>query len=84
MPQTIISSKTKEIIIDPDQPFVIIGERINPTNIIDNPTKRILLVRPFLKLRIGNLEKRTGLISKKLIITTINNANLGSPILPYI
>ena len=32
MPQTIISSKTKEIIIDPDQPFVIIGERINPTN----------------------------------------------------
>jgi len=32
MPRTIISSKTKEIIIGPDQPFVIIGERINPTN----------------------------------------------------
>ena len=29
--ETIISSKTKTIIIGPDQPFTIIGERINPT-----------------------------------------------------
>lgn len=29
--QTIISSKTKDVIIGPDRPFVIIGERINPT-----------------------------------------------------
>jgi len=29
--QTIISSKTKTVIIGPDHPFVIIGERINPT-----------------------------------------------------
>jgi 5-methyltetrahydrofolate--homocysteine methyltransferase len=29
--ETIISSKTKSVRIDPDQPFVIIGERINPT-----------------------------------------------------
>ena len=29
--ETIISSKTKTVIIGPDQPFVIIGERINPT-----------------------------------------------------
>ena len=47
MPQTIISSKTKEIIIDPDQPFVIIGERINPTN-------RKLLAA---EMKVGNLER---------------------------
>ena len=29
--QTILSSKTKTVIIGPDQPFTIIGERINPT-----------------------------------------------------
>ena len=29
--ETIISSKTKSIIIGPDHPFTIIGERINPT-----------------------------------------------------
>jgi 5-methyltetrahydrofolate--homocysteine methyltransferase len=29
--QTIISSQTKTIIIGPDRPFTIIGERINPT-----------------------------------------------------
>jgi len=47
MPKTIISSKTKEIIIDPDQPFVIIGERINPTN-------RKLLAE---EMKAGNLER---------------------------
>ncbi len=31
MADTILSSKTKEIIIGPNRPFVIIGERINPT-----------------------------------------------------
>ncbi len=29
--QTVLSSKTKTVIIGPDQPFTIIGERINPT-----------------------------------------------------
>ena len=29
--QTILSSKTKTVIIGPEQPFTIIGERINPT-----------------------------------------------------
>lgn len=29
--QTVISSRTKTVIIGPDQPFAIIGERINPT-----------------------------------------------------
>ncbi|HNB54458.1 MAG TPA: dihydropteroate synthase [Anaerolineales bacterium] len=31
MSETILSSKTKTIIISPDRPFTIIGERINPT-----------------------------------------------------
>lgn len=31
MADTVISSKTKEVVIGPDRPFVIIGERINPT-----------------------------------------------------
>ena len=31
MPETILSSRTFEVRIGPDLPFVIIGERINPT-----------------------------------------------------
>jgi 5-methyltetrahydrofolate--homocysteine methyltransferase len=31
LPQTVISSATKEVVIGPDHPFVVIGERINPT-----------------------------------------------------
>ena len=31
MSETVISSPTKEVVIGPDRPFVIIGERINPT-----------------------------------------------------
>src|ERR1017187_951924 len=31
MTDTVVSSKTKEVIIGFDRPFVIIGERINPT-----------------------------------------------------
>jgi 5-methyltetrahydrofolate--homocysteine methyltransferase len=30
---TILKSKTKEIVIGEDKPFVIIGEKINPTGI---------------------------------------------------
>lgn len=30
--QTLISSRTRTVTIGPDQPFVVIGERINPTN----------------------------------------------------
>jgi len=29
--QTVLSSKTKTVLIGPDQPFTVIGERINPT-----------------------------------------------------
>jgi 5-methyltetrahydrofolate--homocysteine methyltransferase len=31
LPQTVISSATKEVAIGPDHPFAVIGERINPT-----------------------------------------------------
>ncbi len=31
MPRTVISSATKEVVMGPDRPFVVIGERINPT-----------------------------------------------------
>ena len=30
--ETVVSSRTKTVIIGPDRPFTIIGERINPTN----------------------------------------------------
>ncbi len=30
MPRTVISSATKEVVMGPDHPFVVIGERINP------------------------------------------------------
>jgi 5-methyltetrahydrofolate--homocysteine methyltransferase len=30
-PHTVISSATKEVVMGPDRPFVVIGERINPT-----------------------------------------------------
>ena len=47
MPKTVISSKAKEVIIGSDQPFVIIGERINPTG-------RKLLAE---EMKTGNLER---------------------------
>jgi 5-methyltetrahydrofolate--homocysteine methyltransferase len=31
LPHTVISSATKEVVIGPDRPFAVIGERINPT-----------------------------------------------------
>ncbi len=31
MPRTVLSSATKEVVMGPDCPFVVIGERINPT-----------------------------------------------------
>jgi 5-methyltetrahydrofolate--homocysteine methyltransferase len=31
LPQTVVSSASKEVVIGPDQPFAVIGERINPT-----------------------------------------------------
>ncbi len=47
MTDTVLSSKTKEVIIGPGRPFVIIGERINPTG-------RKLLAA---EMKEGNLER---------------------------
>jgi 5-methyltetrahydrofolate--homocysteine methyltransferase len=47
MPETIISSKTRTVIISPDRPFTIIGERINPTG-------RKLLAA---EMAVGNLDR---------------------------
>ena len=46
-PRTVISSKTKTVIISPDHPFVMIGERINPTG-------RKLLAR---EMKAGNYDR---------------------------
>ena len=48
--ETILSSKTKEIRIGVDHPFVVIGERINPTG-------RKLLAE---EMKAGNLERVEG------------------------
>ena len=41
MTKTLISSATKEVVIGFDQPFVIIGERINPSP-TENEVKIVL------------------------------------------
>ncbi len=50
MTETIISSKTKTVVIGPDQPFTIIGERINPTG-------RKLLAREMAAWNFARVEK---------------------------
>jgi len=71
MPQTIISSKTKEIIIGPDQPFVVIGERINPTN-------RKLLAE---EMKAGNLERvQQDAMSQVNAGAQILDVNAGVPL----
>ena len=71
MPRTIISSKTKEIIIGPDQPFVIIGERINPTN-------RKLLAE---EMKAGNLERvQQDAMSQVNAGAQILDVNAGVPL----
>ncbi len=71
MPQTIISSKTKEIIIGPEQPFVIIGERINPTN-------RKLLAE---EMKAGNLERvQQDAMSQVNAGAQILDVNAGVPL----
>ena len=65
------------------------GKRTKPlknTNVnkaIKIPNNRKLFDLPFFKLNSGNLENRTGLISKKLKIIIRNIAKRGSPIFPY-
>jgi len=71
MPQTLISSKTKEVIIGSDQPFVIIGERINPTG-------RKLLAE---EMKAGNLERvREDALSQVAAGAQMLDVNAGVPL----
>ena len=71
MPQTVISSKTKEVIIGSDQPFVIIGERINPTG-------RKLLAE---EMKAGNLERvREDALSQVAAGAQMLDVNAGVPL----
>ena len=71
MPKTVISSKTKEVIIGSDQPFVIIGERINPTG-------RKLLAE---EMKAGNLERvREDALSQVAAGAQMLDVNAGVPL----
>ena len=71
MPKTVISSKTKEVIIGSDQPFVIIGERINPTG-------RKLLAE---EMKAGNLERVRGdALSQVAAGAQMLDVNAGVPL----
>ena len=71
MPRTVISSKTKEVIIGSDQPFVIIGERINPTG-------RKLLAE---EMKAGNLERvREDALSQVAAGAQMLDVNAGVPL----
>ena len=71
MPKTLISSKTKEVIIGSDQPFVIIGERINPTG-------RKLLAE---EMKAGNLERvREDALSQVAAGAQMLDVNAGVPL----
>ena len=71
MPKTVISSKTKEVIIGSEQPFVIIGERINPTG-------RKLLAE---EMKAGNLERdREAALSQVAAGAQMLDVNAGVPL----
>ena len=71
MPKTVISSKTKEVIIGSGHPFVIIGERINPTG-------RKLLAE---EMKAGNLERvREDALSQVAAGAQMLDVNAGVPL----
>ena len=71
MPKTVISSKTKEVIIGSDQPFVIIGERINP------PGRKLLAE----EMKAGNLERvREDALSQVAAGAQMLDVNAGVPL----
>ncbi len=69
--QTVISSKTKTVIIGPDRPFTIIGERINPTG-------RKLLAR---EMAAGNFDRvRKDAIAQVAAGAHMLDVNAGIPL----
>jgi 5-methyltetrahydrofolate--homocysteine methyltransferase len=72
MADTILSSKTKEVVIGPDRPFVIIGERINPTG-------RKLLAA---EMREGNLERvKNDAVAQVAAGAHVLDVNAGIPLI---
>lgn len=70
--QTVISSKTKTVIIGPEQPFTIIGERINPTG------RKMLAV----EMAAGNYERiKEDALSQVEAGARILDVNAGIPLI---
>lgn len=71
MADTILSSKTKEVVIGPGRPFVIIGERINPTG-------RKLLAA---EMAVGNYERvKADAIAQVEAGANLLDVNAGIPL----
>ena len=71
MADTILSSKTKEVVIGPDRPFVIIGERINPTG-------RKLLAA---EMKAGNFERvKSDALAQVAAGARVLDVNAGIPL----
>ncbi len=69
--QTVISSRTKTVIIGPDRPFTIIGERINPTG-------RKLLAR---EMAAGNFDRvRSDAVAQMEAGAHMLDVNAGIPL----
>ena len=69
--QTVVSSKTKTVIIGPDRPFTIIGERINPTG-------RKLLAR---QMAAGNYDRvRSDALAQVQAGAHMLDVNAGIPL----
>jgi 5-methyltetrahydrofolate--homocysteine methyltransferase len=69
--QTVVSSKTKTVIIGPDRPFTIIGERINPTG-------RKLLAR---EMAAGNYDRvRSDALAQVQAGAHMLDVNAGIPL----
>ncbi|MEW5957213.1 MAG: dihydropteroate synthase [Chloroflexota bacterium] len=72
MVDTVLSSKTKEVVIGPGRPFVIIGERINPTG-------RKLLAA---EMKEGNLERvERDAIAQVQAGARVLDVNAGIPLI---
>jgi len=70
--QTVISSKSKTVIIGPDQPFTIIGERINPTG------RKMLAA----EMAAGNYERiKTDALAQVEAGARILDVNAGIPLI---
>ncbi len=71
--ETVLSSKTKTVIIDPNRPFTIIGERINPTG-------RKLLAKEMAADDFSRVEKDA--LAQVAAVAHVLDVNTGIPLAP--